>query len=99
MSLRRSVRVPASYVTAAVECKTGPPRTREVRFHHARRARRPIYIVLDQTILTRIRAQAHNPRQGPRDLRREARMDIRHGDETPWECVSGHRGGGIEFRT
>jgi hypothetical protein len=26
------------------------------------------------------------------------RMDVRHGDETPWECVSGHRGGGIEFR-
>jgi hypothetical protein len=25
-------------------------------------------------------------------------MDIKHGDETPWECVSGHRGGGIDFR-
>jgi len=26
-------------------------------------------------------------------------MDLRHGDETAWECISGHRGGGIEFRT
>jgi hypothetical protein len=25
-------------------------------------------------------------------------MDMQHGDQTAWECVSGHRGGGIEFR-
>ncbi len=25
-------------------------------------------------------------------------MDMKHGDETPWSCISGHRGGGIEFR-
>ena len=25
-------------------------------------------------------------------------MDIKHGDDTPGECVSGHRGGGIDFR-
>ena len=25
-------------------------------------------------------------------------MHLKHGDDTPWECVSGHRGGGIEFR-
>jgi hypothetical protein len=25
-------------------------------------------------------------------------MDLKHGDDTPWECVSGHRGDGIDFR-